>query len=103
MKLNVTLSKSTVVKTSFMAMMMIAPVAQLVAQNVLGHVVDSKTKEPLVGAMVTVKGTDLKTVTDANGKFQLQQIKEPTCTLVITYMGYQTQNIDGVQTKPSVS
>jgi TonB-linked SusC/RagA family outer membrane protein len=40
-------------------------------KTVTGTVVDSKTKEPVSGVSVTVKGNATGTVTDANGKFSL--------------------------------
>lgn len=57
--------------------------------QISGQVVDG-TGEPVIGASVLVKGTSNGTITDFDGKFQLQNA---TGTLVISYIGYKTQEI----------
>ena len=47
--------------------------------------------EPLIGVSVQVKGTTTGTVTDFDGKFSLNV--PANATLVVSYIGYQTQNI----------
>ena len=61
-----------------------------------GHVTDSQG--PLIGATVMEKGTNNGTVTDFDGNFSLNV--KPGATLVISYVGYVTQEIkagDGVR------
>lgn len=41
------------------------------AQAVFGVVVDSETKEPLVGSVVTIPGTQFKVLTDDDGRFKI--------------------------------
>ena len=62
-------------------------------QNVLkGHVSDSKTNEPLVGAGVVLKGNATTgTVTDLNGNYELKV--SPTSTLVFSCIGYVSQEV----------
>ena len=50
-------------------------------------VVRGNDGEPIVGATVIVKGTTIGTITDANGRFELNAA--PNSTLVISYLGYQ--------------
>lgn len=50
-----------------------------------------ETGEPMIGVSVLVKGTNTGTVTDFNGKFLLNV--SPSSVLVISYIGYQTQEI----------
>lgn len=69
------------------------------AQQISGQVTDKKTKEPLIGAVISVEGTDVKAVTDADGNFKLNGLKESTYTLLVNYVGYKPQKIDGVQVK----
>jgi TonB-dependent receptor len=64
-------------------------------------VVDKENGEPLTGAIVEVEGTPLKTVTDAEGKFSLEIKDTKANTLLIKYVGYKPQRIDGVQKKLS--
>ena len=54
-----------------------------------GHVTDSQG--PLIGATVMEKGTTNGTVTDFDGNFTLNV--KPGATLVISYVGYETQEV----------
>ena len=54
-----------------------------------GAVMDSDTKEPLVGASVVVKGTTRGAITDINGLYQLELAKD-NYDIVISYVGYAT-------------
>lgn len=59
------------------------------AQNIIsGTVTDSKTFETIVGATVSIKGTNNATMTDQNGFYS---IKTPTADaiLVVSYIGYE--------------
>jgi TonB-linked SusC/RagA family outer membrane protein len=63
------------------------------AQNVTlrGKVTDGTTGETLIGVSVVVKGTQQGTQTDVNGAFTLQA--PSGSTLVISYVGYATQQV----------
>ena len=51
----------------------------------------AKSVQPVIGATVTVKGTNLATVTDVDGNFSF---KVPAgSTLVITYVGYSPKEV----------
>ena len=70
------------------------------AQQIKGVVIDQKSKETLIGAVVTVDGTNVKAITNIDGNFQIDGLdKERKYTLYINYVGYKTQKIDGVQAK----
>ena len=58
--------------------------------NVSGVVKDA-TGETVIGASVMVKGTKTGTVTDFDGRFHVECT--PGATLVISYIGYQTQEV----------
>lgn len=58
--------------------------------TVKGTVID-KEGEPLIGASVVVKGETLGTATDFDGQFTLQAPSDGT--LVVSYVGYETQEI----------
>ncbi|NDV81604.1 TonB-dependent receptor [Bacteroides sp. 51] len=64
----------------------------LFAQNkrINGTIVDSN-KEPIIGANVQVKGTTVGTITDLDGNFTLDAPQSGT--LVISFIGYKTQEI----------
>ena len=70
------------------------------AQQIKGVVIDQKSKETLIGAVITVDGTNVKAITNIDGNFQIDGLKkDKTYTLYINYVGYKTQKIDGVQAK----
>ncbi len=58
----------------------------------LTGVVSDRAGEPLIGVNILVKGTNQGTATDLNGQFELQNIDE-NAVLVISYIGYQTQEV----------
>lgn len=59
--------------------------------SVEGKVVDQEG-EPLIGVNIQVKGSNKGTATDFDGNFILEDIDE-NAVLVISYVGYQTQEI----------
>lgn len=65
---------------------------QIFAQNITikGEVKDVN-QEPVIGASILVKGTTDGTITDLEGGFTLHA--SPNATLVVTYIGYQTEEI----------
>lgn len=58
--------------------------------QVTGKLIDAQTKEALIGASVTIKGTTKATSTSLNGTFKLS-IPAEGATLVFTYVGYVTK------------
>ena len=64
-------------------------------QKISGVITDAETKQPLVGVSVanlSTNGQKFGTVTDLNGKFSLD-VADVNSTLVITYIGYEKQEI----------
>lgn len=55
---------------------------------VVGKITDSKTGEPLIGAMVLVKGSETGTVTDFNGEYKLNVLSGKDI-LVFESIGYK--------------
>lgn len=51
------------------------------------------TKEPVAGATVTVKDTDITATTDANGKAELSSIPDGEQTIEIFSAGFETQEL----------
>lgn len=60
--------------------------------TVKGTVVSDSESEPLVGVAILEKGTSNGTITDIDGNYSIQ-LKSNNATLVVSYMGYTTQNI----------
>ncbi|MBO9731512.1 MAG: SusC/RagA family TonB-linked outer membrane protein [Chitinophaga sp.] len=57
-----------------------------------GKVIDHKTEEALPGASIRVKNGKVGTLTDATGNYQLSITQLPQ-TLLVTFIGYQPQEI----------
>ena len=64
----------------------------IILHKPLKGVVLDQTGEALIGANVIVKGTDLKTITDIEGKFEIS-ITDSQNVLVVSYVGYETTEI----------
>ena len=77
-----------------------ATTALVQAENIKGTIVDKTTKEPLIGATIQVAGTTMGTITDFDGKFELPELENKAYTLIISYVSYQTQEIQVDATKP---
>lgn len=77
-----------------------ATTALVQAENIKGTVVDKTTKKPLIGATIQVAGTTMGTITDFDGKFELPELENKAYTLIISYVSYQTQEIQVDATKP---
>ena len=63
--------------------------------RVTGNVTSSEDGEPVVGASVLVKGTNVGTITDIDGNFTIGNVPRNATTLVISFIGMQTQEIAG--------
>lgn len=59
--------------------------------RIRGKVTDAKTGAPLIGANVVVEGTMLGAATDGNGEYLINNVPAGKQTLIISYIGYQTQ------------
>lgn len=59
--------------------------------HINGNVTEKRTGEPLIGATIQVKGQDTGVITDIDGNFTIKC--KPTDILVITYIGFKTQEV----------
>ena len=58
--------------------------------NIIGHVLDKKTKEHLPYITIALKGTTIGTVTDATGHYFLKNLPEGNFILEVSSVGYKT-------------
>ncbi|MFW5877615.1 MAG: TonB-dependent receptor [bacterium] len=58
---------------------------------ITGQLLDASNGEPLIFANVALEGTSVGTVTDEDGFFTLNGISPGNYTLVMSYIGYQTE------------
>ncbi|THU31539.1 SusC/RagA family TonB-linked outer membrane protein [Niastella caeni] len=57
-----------------------------------GRVTSANDQQPLPGVSVTVKGTNIGTATDAEGRYSFNNV-ESNATLVFSFVGYQTMEV----------
>lgn len=57
---------------------------------VAGLVMDARTLEPLAGAQIVIEGTDQGALTDARGRFRIQNVGGTEVTLRVVLLGYRT-------------
>ena len=68
-------------------------------QKVTGVVISEEDGQPVIGASVLVKGTQIGAITGVDGDFTLPNVPSSAKTLVISYIGMQTQE---VEIKPNI-
>ena len=62
-------------------------------QKVTGVVISEEDGQPVIGASVLVKGTQVGAITGVDGDFTLPNVPSSAKTLVISYIGMQTQEV----------
>ena len=62
-------------------------------QKVTGVVISEEDGQPIIGASVLVKGTQVGTITGVDGGFTLSGVPSSAKTLVISYIGMQKQEV----------
>lgn len=80
---------SAVPSVSILAAPSTPPVVQQSGRVISGKVIDAQG-EPIIGATVRVKGTNVVAVTDLDGRYTINAAKG---TLVVSYIGSKTQEI----------
>ncbi|MEM0940142.1 MAG: TonB-dependent receptor [Bacteroidota bacterium] len=64
------------------------------AQTTVSGKITDENGEGLIGVNVLVQGTVLGTITDISGNFSLRVQSDPPFTLVVSYVGYETQRFE---------
>jgi len=72
--------------------------SQPLTQTVRGNLVDSDSKEPLIGATIVITGTNplVGTSTDINGNFRFDKVPVGRIKLQLSYMGYESKSIPDI-------
>ena len=65
--------------------------------KIAGRVLDQSTGESLIGVNIVLEETSQGTVTDADGNYVIVNVRPGSYTIVFSYVGYQTQRVEGVQ------
>jgi len=90
--MNLFLTKKTLLTAGIWLLSVFTVWAQSV--TVSGTVTDSKSNETLAGVSISVKGKISGTITDTRGNFTLTTNTPAPFTLVISSVGYQTQELE---------
>jgi iron complex outermembrane recepter protein len=76
-------------------LLLVVGTASLMAQTTIsGKVTDGTTKETLAGVNVVVKGKVIGTISDVKGEFNLKVNQTPPLTLVFSFIGFRTQELE---------
>lgn len=72
---------------------LLASITLALAQKITvnGTVFSEEDSEPIQGATVLIKGTNIGTITDADGKFILSNVPSSAQTLVVSFLGMQPE------------
>ena len=69
--------------------------------SISGTVTDAVSGESLAGVNIIVKGRVIGTITDTDGNFSLNVSAAPPLTLVVSFVGYRTQEVAVTETNVS--
>jgi hypothetical protein len=61
--------------------------------EISGQVIDKDSKEELVCATISLKGTDVKVSTDVEGKFSIKGLDPGIYTIEVSYISYKSSVI----------
>jgi len=62
--------------------------------NISGTVKDSLSGDALIGANVFIQGTSLGAATSDDGKYQINNVSLDTYTIKVSYIGYQSKEVE---------
>jgi TonB-dependent starch-binding outer membrane protein SusC len=78
---------------SFTVIAAIPAVAQTKNIELLGRVIDEKTREPLAGAVIHIRNTTHEVLTDNNGEFRFLTGQRIPIIYEVSYVGYQDREV----------
>jgi TonB-linked SusC/RagA family outer membrane protein len=84
------MKKTYLIKYVFLLFFVISAASAFAQTNVISGKVYDETNQTLPGAVVTIKGTQKSTGTDANGSFRLTGVASGTVTVEFSFVGYTT-------------
>ncbi|MDQ1265106.1 MAG: hypothetical protein QG635_256, partial [Bacteroidota bacterium] len=59
-----------------------------------GKIIDRNTEKPLPGATVRIGDSKIGTITDRDGNFSIDEIKNPQIKIIVSFIGYQSDSTD---------
>jgi hypothetical protein len=82
---------------SILALFIASQINAATTGKISGIVVDSKTKEPLVGVSVMLVGTNMGASTNVDGYYVILNVQPGTYTVKASYVGYTSATITNVR------
>lgn len=70
---------------------LLCPILTMAQFNVSGTVTEKNNKTVLSGATIRLKGKSISTVSNDNGKYEFKNLATGNYTILVSYLGYQTQ------------
>ena len=64
-----------------------------------GSVVDKKTGEPIIGATITVAGTNIGAITDYDGNYEINVPDGEEYEIEVRYVSYKNLVLDNIKVK----
>ena len=74
--------------TAVLLLLQTTAFSQAVNVSISGKIIDDKTRQPLAGATVHIKGTTHEVVTNEKGEFRFLTGQHPPVVLEVSYIGY---------------
>ncbi|MEM9666671.1 MAG: carboxypeptidase-like regulatory domain-containing protein, partial [Bacteroidota bacterium] len=74
-----------------LALLLVLPSTAWADGRIVGRVTDGSTGETLPGANVIIQGTSRGAATDLEGRYTIPNVPPGPLTLVVTYIGYESQ------------
>lgn len=78
-------------------LVLLAPLEVFAQGKIAGRITDRQSGESLIGVNALLDGTTQGAVTDGDGNYVIVNVRPGRYTLVFSYVGYQTQRIQGIQ------
>ena len=80
--------------TTIISLIIIGATTAYAQTNISGVVMDEASSSPLAGVNIVVKGKVVGTITNADGKFNLTVNDPPPLTLVFSFVGFATKEME---------
>jgi len=77
----------------FLAFFYICVGLAIAQKKVTGVVISSNDNEPVIGASVIVRGSNIGTMTDSKGYFSIENVPSKAKVLVVSYVGLSSQEV----------
>lgn len=76
------------------AVLLCISITSFAQTTIKGKVQDESNKDPLIGASIIIKNTTIGTVTDYDGDFSLKTDQNLPLTIIVSYLGYVTKEVE---------